>query len=101
MDVWKPAITLPDGVWREVLERDNWLCQVPWCSRAADHVHHILFRSAGGTDDPWNLVSLCATHHLQGVHKGYLRVSGRAPDQLRWEIGPAGRGFVAVSRRAA
>ena len=31
----------------------------------------------------------------------YLRVSGRAPDQLRWEIGPAGRGFVAVSRRAA
>ena len=101
VDVWKPAITLPDGVWREVLERDNWLCQVPWCSRAADHVHHILFRSAGGTDDPWNLVSLCATHHLQGVHKGYLRVSGRAPDQLRWEIGPAGRGFVAVSRRAA
>src|SRR5262245_32143591 len=47
IDVWKPMITLPDGVRREVLERDHWLCQVPWCSRPADHVHHILFRSAG------------------------------------------------------
>jgi hypothetical protein len=90
VEVWKPTLTLPDGVRRQVFERDNWLCQVPWCSRAAAHVHHIVFRSAGGTDDPWNLVSLCAAHHLHGVHKGYLRVSGKAPDRLRWEIVPAG-----------
>jgi hypothetical protein len=90
VEVWKPTLTLPDGVRRQVLERDNWLCKVPWCSRAADHVHHIAFRSAGGTDDPSNLVSLCAAHHLHGVHKAYLRVTGTAPDQLRWEIVPAG-----------
>ncbi|HYV67769.1 MAG TPA: HNH endonuclease signature motif containing protein, partial [Myxococcales bacterium] len=101
IDVWKPTITLPDGVRRAVLERDNWLCQVPWCSRAADHVHHILFRSAGGTDDPWNLVSLCAAHHLYGVHKGYLRVSGKAPDQLRWEIRTPGWGSASAPARAA
>ncbi|HYV67695.1 MAG TPA: HNH endonuclease, partial [Myxococcales bacterium] len=102
IDVWKPMITLPDGVRRAVLERDNWLCQVPWCSRAADHVHHILFRSAGGTDDPSNLVSLCAAHHLHGVHKGYLRVSGKAPDGLRWEVRtPSWGSGTAPARRAA
>jgi len=31
-------------------------------------------------------VSLCAVHHLRGVHMGRLRVSGTAPDQLRWEV---------------
>jgi len=50
-------------------------------------VHHIVFRSAGGSDDPSNLVSLCATHHLRGVHMGRLRVWGRAPDELHWELG--------------
>src|SRR5207237_10776238 len=34
-----------------------------------------------------NLVSLCAAHHLHGVHLGYIRVRGRAPDRLRWELG--------------
>jgi hypothetical protein len=32
-------------------------------------------------------VSLCAVHHLRGVHMGRLRVSGTAPDRLRWELG--------------
>ncbi len=36
---------------------------------------------------PMNLVSLCATHHLRGVHMGRLRVSGTAPDRLHWELG--------------
>lgn len=43
-------------------------------------------RSHGGSDDPSNLVSLCAAHHLHGVHIGAIRVSGKAPDQLRWEV---------------
>jgi hypothetical protein len=32
-------------------------------------------------------VSLCAGHHLHGIHRGYIRVSGRAPDGLAWELG--------------
>jgi HNH endonuclease len=87
VETWGPVLTVPDTVKREVLARDNWLCQVPGCSGAAAHVHHIVFRSAGGSDDPSNLVSLCAAHHLHGVHKGYIRVRGTAPDQLEWELG--------------
>ena len=72
---------------KRVLERDDGLCQVPGCSRAADHAHHIIFRAQGGTDDEWNLVSLCAAHHLHCVHMGWLRITGKAPDGLRWELG--------------
>jgi hypothetical protein len=28
----------------------------------------------------------CAAHHLHGVHDGLIRVSGKAPDQLCWEL---------------
>jgi hypothetical protein len=53
----------------------------------AAHGHHIVFRSAGGSDDPKNLVSLCATHHLRGIHGGTVRVWGEAPDRLHWQLG--------------
>jgi hypothetical protein len=86
VETWKPALTQANTVQRRVLERDRWSCQVPGCSRPAAHVHHIEFRSAGGSDDPSNLVSLCAAHHLRGVHMGRLRVRGKAPDGLRWEV---------------
>ncbi|MFL5392905.1 MAG: hypothetical protein ACJ79G_08730 [Myxococcales bacterium] len=46
-----------------------------------------MFLSAGGSDDPSNLVSLCAPHHLHCVHMGWLRVTGTAPDGVRWELG--------------
>ncbi len=60
IEVWKPMLEERNTVQKQVLARDRGLCQVPWCSRAAAHVHHIEFRSAGGSDDPPNLVSLCA-----------------------------------------
>jgi 5-methylcytosine-specific restriction endonuclease McrA len=65
-----------------VRERDRGLRQVPGCSRAGGHVHHVEFRSRGGGDEEWNLVTVCAAHHLHGIHHGRLRVSGRAPDGL-------------------
>jgi hypothetical protein len=34
-----------------------------------------------------NLISLCATHHLRGVHMGRVRIRGLPPDRLRWELG--------------
>lgn len=85
-EVWTLALTPPDTVQLRVLERDKWMCQKPGCSRAAAHVHHIILRSQGGTDDEWNLISVCAVHHLRGIHMGRLRVTGKAPDQLRWEV---------------
>ncbi|HQR28935.1 MAG TPA: HNH endonuclease signature motif containing protein, partial [Anaeromyxobacteraceae bacterium] len=72
---------------RRAIERDGGYCQVPGCSRAAVHAHHVVWRSRGGEDEEGNLVSLCAGHHLHGIHRGYVRVSGRAPDGLVWELG--------------
>ncbi len=72
---------------RRALARDGHRCQAPGCSRAAVHAHHILFRSHGGEHELPNLVSLCAAHHLHGVHRGFVRVRGLAPDGLAWELG--------------
>jgi hypothetical protein len=47
----------------------------------------VLFRSRGGGDEPENQIGLCAFHHLRCIHGGYLKVIGRAPDELRWFLG--------------
>ncbi|HSN92753.1 MAG TPA: HNH endonuclease signature motif containing protein, partial [Anaeromyxobacteraceae bacterium] len=70
-----------------VILRDGALCQVPGCSRPADHVHHVVFRSAGGPLDPSNETSLCAVHHLRGVHLGNVRIAGTAPGGLAFTLG--------------
>ncbi|MFL5412641.1 MAG: HNH endonuclease, partial [Myxococcales bacterium] len=88
VETWQPVFDRERStLQKRILERDGGLCQVPGCSRGADHAHHIVFLSAGGSDDPSNLVSLCAPHHLHCVHMGWLRVTGTAPDGLRWELG--------------
>jgi hypothetical protein len=46
--------------------------------------------TAGGGDDLANLTTLCAAHHQHGVHTGVIRISGRAPDELIFEL-PLGR----------
>jgi hypothetical protein len=61
---------------------------VPGCTSYANlQAHHVRFRSAGGSGALSNLVTLCAFHHLRGVHAGRIRVRGRAPDGLRFELG--------------
>jgi hypothetical protein len=96
IDTWKEALKERNTLQKRVLERDGGLCQVPGCSRAAVHVHHVRYRSRGGTDCAANLVSLCAVHHLHGIHRGFIRVKGEAPGGLVW-IFPAlaGRGAMA------
>jgi hypothetical protein len=72
----------------KVFARDGWRCAVPGCTSMQNlHDHHIRFRSAQGSDDLANRITLCAFHHLRGVHGGLLRCVGRAPDGLRWEMG--------------
>ena len=71
---------------KRVLERDGGLCQTPGCSRAAVHAHHVDYRSRGGSDCEANMTSLCAAHHLHGVHRGYIRVTGEAPGALAWSF---------------
>jgi hypothetical protein len=70
-----------------VFARDGWRCVVPGCSSYRNlHAHHIRFRSAGGCDRPSNLTTLCAAHHQRGVHAGHIRIAGRAPGHLRFEL---------------
>ena len=55
-----------------VLARDNYKCQSGKSGCVNElHVHHIKFRSNGGSDNPSNLVTLCAKHHKQ-LHAGKL-----------------------------
>lgn len=52
---------------RGILKRDGWRCRN--CkSRCNLHVHHIIFRSAEGPDEDWNLCTLCSSCH-DGIHK--------------------------------
>ena len=73
---------------RPVVERDGYRCAVPGCtSRRNLHDHHLRFRSAGGSDAPGNRVALCAFHHQRCLHVGFMRIRGRAPDGLVFELG--------------
>ncbi|HYG69033.1 MAG TPA: HNH endonuclease signature motif containing protein, partial [Anaeromyxobacteraceae bacterium] len=93
LEVWKPLVRTAKTRSQKIRERDLGRCQAPGCSRWAVHAHHIIPRSQGGTDDPWNLVALCGCHHLRGIHGGWIRVRGRAPGALVWEV--RGRAFTA------
>jgi hypothetical protein len=71
-----------------VFARDGWRCTVPGCSSLRNlHDHHIRFRSAGGSNALGNRTTLCAWHHLRGVHAGIVRCTGTAPRALRFELG--------------
>ncbi len=72
----------------QVFERDGWRCTVPGCSSYRNlHDHHIVFRSAGGSDELVNRTTLCAWHHLRGVHAARVRCTGAAPGALVFELG--------------
>jgi len=84
-EVWKAHVKERMTKRNRILARDRHRCQVPGCSRRAAHLHHIEYRSQGGSDDESNQICLCAAHHLYGIHEGRMRVSGKAPDALVWE----------------
>ena len=69
-----------------VLDRDGYKCQ--HCKgRTKDsklEVHHIIFRSQGGSDDADNLITLCHTCHKK-LHDGKikLKLSGKKKGDLK------------------
>jgi hypothetical protein len=83
---WISWMSLPQHE-NPVYARDHHRCQVPGCrNRGRLHAHHIWFRSKGGPDYSWNLTCVCEEHH-RAIHRGEIRVRGRAPDTLIWELG--------------
>ena len=59
---------------RAILHRDNYTCQCCGKKNCRLEVHHIKFRSDGGTDDEENLITLCKECH-DGVHAGTVVLS--------------------------
>ncbi len=86
IETWRDELRERNTPRNRVMARDRGLCQVPGCSRAADDVHHLVYRSRGGGDEDANQAALCKPHHLRAIHGGYLRVSGSAPDRLTWRL---------------
>jgi hypothetical protein len=74
---------------RKVLHRDQERCRVPGCmSHTNLDVHHIWHLMYGGTNEMWNLLTLCEAHHL-AHHEGTLvieLVGGEVVFRREWRI---------------
>jgi len=73
-----------------ILKRDHFQCQVPGCKcRRNLEVHHIIWRSKGGSDYDFNLITLCRQHHRHILHNLMaLKIEGTAPHNLTFTFGP-------------
>lgn len=69
-----------------ILSRDNYTCQ--YCKGKSKNskleIHHIIFRSKGGSDEKENLITLCKTCH-DDLHKGLINLKkvGKVKGQLK------------------
>jgi uncharacterized protein DUF222 len=72
--------TITPRLRRQVFARDRHRCTVPGCRSARNlDIHHVQFRSHGGSHEIWNITIQCSAHHAL-LHEGKLRVWGKAPD---------------------
>ena len=73
-----------------ILKRDHFQCQVPGCKcRRNLQVHHIIWRSKGGCDEEWNLITMCKVCHKHILHDLMaLKIEGTAPHNLTFTFGP-------------
>ena len=70
-----------------VRDRDNYTCQHCKGKKKDSriNVHHIVFRSNGGSDEPENLITLCKTCH-DALHAGKikLKLNGKSKSSLKF-----------------
>jgi hypothetical protein len=57
-----------------VLSRDEYKCQKCKVKNVKLHIHHIVFKSRGGTNTPSNLITLCEACHKK-LHEGDFELS--------------------------
>jgi 5-methylcytosine-specific restriction endonuclease McrA len=70
-----------------VLHRDGYQCQKCKTRKGKLHVHHVVFRSNGGTDTPSNLITLCEGCHDK-LHNGEFQIKGsRSKTKHATEVG--------------
>jgi 5-methylcytosine-specific restriction endonuclease McrA len=86
------ARRIEQAIRRDVYERDGGWCRA--CGEAVTfsgditetmHAHHVQFRSAGGTDDPSNRLSICWSCH-RDIHDHKLRVSGDPNGLIQFQL---------------
>jgi len=87
-----------DVAYGHIYVRDRFRCMSPVCNRRDVTPHRLVFRSAGGGDEDWNIGSLCTWCHLLGVHGGRIRALGTA-DRIVWELGARGAPTLVVRGR--
>ena len=60
----------------KVLNRDNYTCQCCKGKKKSNRleIHHVIFRSNGGSDEEDNLITLCDTCHTN-LHRGNLKLN--------------------------
>lgn len=81
-------IALSEKTRRVIRQRDGH-CRWPGCDRRMGlEVHHLWPRSWGGTDDLWNLATVCTVHHDRLAPQGTVLLLGNPHD-------PAGLTLVA------
>jgi 5-methylcytosine-specific restriction endonuclease McrA len=66
-------LQIPDAVRRQVLDRDNDQCVVCGTNWRLE-LHHVVYRSQGGTHDESNLATLCQDCHRR-IHAGRLSIA--------------------------
>ena len=101
-----------EKAWREMCavidKRDGKACRC--CDKRSDpeatgllargHRHHLVYRSAGGTDESSNVVTLCASCH-DDEHRNRLRIEGNPDERLTfWRKDEAGGWYVAREETA-
>lgn len=70
-----------------VLDRDNYTCQHCKAKNTKLRVHHIIFKSNGGTNTPSNLITLCKECH-DNLHAGLFELkTKRSKTKHATEIG--------------
>lgn len=88
-------------LYQSVRDRDNNSCRCPFCegnSPIDSAPHHIIYKSQGGPDEAWNLITLCMSCHDKIHNRGTLKVRVRANSEdkeIKWieksvGTGPAG-----------
>jgi len=65
-----------------ILERDHYACCFNDSCAKKLHVHHIIEKSKGGSNNPSNLITLCEKHHKL-LHSGLLELKNVKPKILK------------------
>lgn len=54
------------------------------CGRSPVDLDHIKTRGSGGTDEPFNFIPSCSTHHRERHAIGLISYSEKYPEVKRW-----------------